>query len=132
VEVDSAARQIWTVGNLTVFTGGQVMRVAAIGEVRADSATLVAAADPHGEPEYALITTLTPMPADAEVITCLGCLWNTHLWIDATHTNRSSGRRTRLIRCSRCFVDALDFRDCEIHATSSTVQPDDLARRRDW
>ncbi|GLW98248.1 hypothetical protein [Microtetraspora sp. NBRC 16547] len=132
MEVNPAADPGWAVGDLTVFTGGRVMRVTAIGAVRADSATLVPAADPSGEPEYGVTATLTPMPKDAETITCLGCLWNTHLWIDATHTNRSSGARMRLIRCSRCFVDALYVRDCEIHATSTTVRPHHLERRRDW
>ncbi|WP_433413249.1 hypothetical protein ACQP1V_29180 [Microtetraspora malaysiensis] len=129
MEANSAADPGWAVGDLTVFTGGRVMRVIAIGAVRADTTTLIPAADPSREPEYGVTATLTPMPKDAEMITCLGCLRNTHLWIDATHTNRSSGARTRLIRCSRCFVDALDYRDCEIHATSTTVRPHHLARR---
>ncbi|MFG1865469.1 hypothetical protein [Microbispora bryophytorum] len=80
--------------------------------------------------EYVVTVALTPMPTAAEVITCYGCLAKTHLWIDATHTNRTSGARVRLIRCSRCYTDALDFRDCEIHAVSTTVQPHHLARRR--
>ncbi|MFC0554939.1 hypothetical protein ACFFHJ_28975 [Planotetraspora thailandica] len=107
-----------------------MMQVIALGEVRADTATMVPAADPDGEREYVVIAALDPMPTDAEVITCLGCLATTHLWIDATQTNRASGARMRLLRCSRCFTDALDFRDCEIHAVSSTVQAHHLGRRR--
>ncbi|TQS10501.1 hypothetical protein [Microbispora hainanensis] len=107
-----------------------MMRVAVLGEVRPDTATLVPAADPGGTREYVVTVALTPMPKAAEVITCYGCLVKTHLWIDATHTNRASGTRVRLIRCSRCFVDALDLRDCEIHAVSATVRPHHLARRR--
>ncbi|WP_055479282.1 hypothetical protein [Sphaerimonospora mesophila] len=119
-------------GDLTVSSGGRVMRVIALGEVRPDAATLVCAADPGGAREYVATLALTPMPTGAEVITCLGCLASTHLWIDATHTNRTSGARVRLIRCSRCFISALDFQDCEIHAVSSTVRPHHLARRRPW
>ena len=130
MEVNSAVRAGWAVGDLTVCGGGRVMRVAALGEVRPDTATLVSAADPGGAREYVVMVALTPMPKDAEVITCLGCLAKTHLWIDATHTNRASGARVRLIRCSRCYIDALDFRDCEIHAVSASVRPHHLARRR--
>ncbi|WP_433418793.1 hypothetical protein ACQP1V_03695 [Microtetraspora malaysiensis] len=129
MEVNPAAGPKWTVGDLTVFTGGRVMRVIAIGAVRADTTSLIPAADPSGESEYGVTATLTPMPKDAEMITCLGCLCQTLLWIDATHTNRSSGASMRLVRCSRCFVDALDFRDCEIHATSTTVRSHHLERR---
>ncbi|GGP12247.1 hypothetical protein LDL08_19850 [Nonomuraea glycinis] len=127
MEVNSADRPVWTVGDLTVSTGGQVMRVAAIGAI---TTTLVVTTDPQSEPEHALTAALTPMPSGAETITCLGCLRNTHLWIDATHTHRPSGRRTRLIRCSRCFVDALDCCDCKIHTISISVRPHHLARRR--
>ncbi len=130
MEVNSAVRAGWSVGDLTVCGGGRVMRVAALGEVRPDTATLVPAADPGGAREYVVTVALTPMPKAAEVITCLGCLAKTHLWIDATHTNRTSGVRVRLIRCSRCFADALDFRDCEIHAVSAAARPHHLARRR--
>ncbi|KAB8186011.1 hypothetical protein [Microbispora catharanthi] len=130
MEVNSAVRAGWSVGDLTVCGGGRVMRVAALGEVRPDTATLVSAADPGGVREYVVTVALTPMPTAAEVITCYGCLAKTHLWIDATHTNRTSGACVRLIRCSRCFVDALDFRDCEIHAVSATVRPHHLSRRR--
>ncbi|GAB3150850.1 hypothetical protein GCM10027161_50420 [Microbispora hainanensis] len=130
MEVRSAGPPGWAVGDLTVCSGGRVMRVAVLGEVRPDTATLVPAADPGGTREYVVTVALTPMPKAAEVITCYGCLVKTHLWIDATHTNRASGTRVRLIRCSRCFVDALDLRDCEIHAVSATVRPHHLARRR--
>ncbi len=132
MEVNAAGPPGWTVGDLTVSSGGRVMRVIALGEVRPDAATLVCAADPGGAREYVATLALTPMPTGAEVITCLGCLASTHLWIDATHTNRTSGARVRLIRCSRCFISALDFQDCEIHAVSSTVRPHHLARRRPW
>ncbi|MEN3533564.1 hypothetical protein AAH991_00485 [Microbispora sp. ZYX-F-249] len=130
MEVNSAVRAGWSVGDLTVCDGGRVMRVAALGEVRPDTATLVSAADPGSTREYVVTVALTPMPKDAEVITCLGCLAKTHLWVDATHTNRASGARVRLIRCSRCYTDALDFRDCEIHVVSTTVRPHHLSRRR--
>ncbi|WP_208798011.1 hypothetical protein [Microbispora triticiradicis] len=106
------------------------MRVAALGEVRPDTATLVSAADPGGACEYVVTVALTAMPNAAEVVTCFGCLAKTHLWIDATHINQASGARARLIRCSRCFADALDFRDCEIHAVSATVRPHHLRGRR--
>ncbi|MEU7894216.1 hypothetical protein AB0B45_15305 [Nonomuraea sp. NPDC049152] len=118
----------WAVGDLTVAGGGRVMRIVAIGEVRDDTATLVPAADPDGKREYGVTRALDPMPAGAEVITCLGCLWKTHLWTDATHTNRWSAVRTRLIRCSRCYVDLLSFRDTELHATSSTIRPHHLTK----
>lgn len=130
MEVRSAGPPGWAAGHLTVCGGGRVMRVAALGEVRPDTATLVSAADPGGAREYVVTVALTAMPTAAEVVTCLGCLAKTHLWIDATHTNRASGARVRLIRCSRCYTDALDFRDCEIHAVSSTVRPHHVARRR--
>ncbi|GAA4199991.1 hypothetical protein GCM10023074_31240 [Microbispora amethystogenes] len=130
MEVDSAARAGWSVGDLTVCGGGRVMRVAALGEVRPDTATLVPAADFGGVREYVVTVALTRMPTAAQVITCLGCLARTHLWIDATHTNRASGARVRLIRCSRCFADALEVRDCEIHVVSATIRPHNLARRR--
>ncbi|MEV4105569.1 hypothetical protein AB0J42_35450 [Nonomuraea sp. NPDC049649] len=132
MEVNPAAHPVWAVGSLTVSTGGRVMRVTAIGDIRADTATMVPAADPSGDPEYVVTVALKPMPADAETITCLGCLRKTHLWIDATHTIRASGRRVRLIRCSRCFLDALDFCDCEIHTTSTTVRSHHLEPRRHW
>ncbi|GAA4561134.1 hypothetical protein [Planotetraspora kaengkrachanensis] len=128
----AVGRLKWAVGDLTVSGGGRVMRVLAIGQVRPDTATLAPDADPGGEREHVVTVALIPMPGGAETITCLGCLWKTHLWIDATHTNRSSGARMRLIRCSSCFVDAMDFRDCAIHTTSTTVRPHHLARRRSW
>ncbi|MEO3874174.1 hypothetical protein ABGB18_35695 [Nonomuraea sp. B12E4] len=113
---------------MTVVGGGRVMRIVAIGEVRDDTATLVSAADPDGEREYGVTRALDPMPTGADVITCMGCLWNTHLWTDATHSNRSSGHRVRLIRCARCYVDLLHVRDIELHATSATIRPHHLQR----
>jgi hypothetical protein len=127
MEINSAG---WKVGDLTIFGAGRVMRVTAIGEIRPDIATLVSAADADEQSEYDLTTTLQRPPTGADMITCMGCLRNTHLWIDATHTNRWSGRRLRLIRCSRCYADALYVQDCEVHTTSSTIRPSDLERRR--
>lgn len=118
----------WTVGDLTVAGGGRVMRVVAIGEIRPDMTTLVPAADPDGEREYVVTRALTRMPTGAEVITCMGCLRDTHLWTDATHTNRTSGHRMRLVRCSRCYADLLRVRDVELHATSPTIRPRHLER----
>ncbi|GIH99181.1 hypothetical protein [Planobispora takensis] len=117
------------IGDLTVSGGGRVMRVIAIDDAGPDTVTLVPDADPGGDREYSRTIFLVPLPRDAETITCHGCLKNTHLWIDATQTNRSSGARMRLIRCSRCFADAQRVRDCEIHAHSSTVRPADLEPR---
>jgi hypothetical protein len=118
------------IGDLTVVSGGRVMRVIAVDEAGPDTVTLVPDADPDGDREYSRTILLVPLPRDGEVITCYGCLWTTHLWIDATQTNRMSGARMRLIRCSRCFTDARMVRDCEIHAQSSTVRPDDIEPRR--
>ncbi|MEV4575039.1 hypothetical protein AB0K16_17475 [Nonomuraea jabiensis] len=117
-----------TVGDLTVADGGRVMRIVAIGDVRDDTATLASAADPDAEREYVITRWLAPMPTGADVITCMGCLWDTHLWTDATHINRWSGHRMRLIRCARCYVDLLRVRDVVLHATSTTIRPHHLER----
>ncbi|MEV4390536.1 hypothetical protein [Nonomuraea sp. NPDC049607] len=117
-----------TVGDLAVAGGGRVMRIVAIGELRDDTATLVSAADPDAEREYAIARWLAPMPTGADVITCMGCLRDTHLWADATHINRWSGHQTRLLRCARCYVDLLHVRDVVLHATSTTIRPDHLER----
>ncbi|GAA2653599.1 hypothetical protein [Nonomuraea recticatena] len=116
------------VGDLVVSGGGRVMRVAAIGEVCEDCATLEPAANPGTDQEYCHIRALEPTPTGADTIRCGGCLWFTHLWTDATHTNRWSGHRMRLIRCARCYVDLLGLRDMELHATSSTIQPHHLIK----
>ncbi|MBE1584561.1 hypothetical protein ACFPOI_43485 [Nonomuraea angiospora] len=117
-----------TVRDLTVAGGGRVMRIVAIGEVGNDTATLVSAADPDAEREYVVACWLAPMPTGADVVKCMACLWDTHLWTDATHINRWSGYRMRLIRCVRCYVDLLRVRDVVLHATSTTIRLHDLER----
>ncbi|MEV4320611.1 hypothetical protein AB0J37_00100 [Microbispora rosea] len=77
MEVTSAGPPGWAVGDLTVCGGGRVMRVAALGEVRPDTATLVSTADPGGACEYVVTVALTAMPTAAEVVTCFGCLAKT-------------------------------------------------------
>ncbi|MFG1697107.1 hypothetical protein [Nonomuraea sp. NPDC049309] len=112
-----------TVGDLTIAGGGCVMRIMAIGD---NTATLVSAAEPGGERAYVATRALDSIPTGADVITCLGCLQDTHLWTDATYSNRWSGHRARLIRCARCYVDLLYVHDVELHATSTTIQPHHL------
>ncbi|MEZ0076255.1 hypothetical protein [Planotetraspora sp. GP83] len=128
MEVVSA--DTWTVGDLAVSRGGQVMRVTAMGEIRPAMATMLPHADPEGRPEYAMTLALVAMPKEAETITCYGCLKRTHLWVDSTQTHGPSGLRRRLIRCARCFTDALYYaRACEIHSTSTTVERRHLTPR---
>ncbi|MFI7449612.1 hypothetical protein ACIBQX_19095 [Nonomuraea sp. NPDC049714] len=117
------------VGDLAVVAAGCVMRIVAIGEVRHDLATLVPAADPDGRREYAITRWLDSMPTGADAITCNGCLHDTHLWTDATYTIRWSGRRARLIRCARCYLDLLYIRDVDLHSTSTTIRTHHLERR---
>ncbi|MFI6321591.1 hypothetical protein ACIBG8_28930 [Nonomuraea sp. NPDC050556] len=116
------------VGDLTVAGGGRVMRILAIRDGHDDTVTLVSAADPSAEREYTATHWLTPLPSGADVVTCLGCSYDTHLWTDATHTNRWSGHRMRLIRCARCYVDLLGFRHIELHTTSTTIRHHHLER----
>lgn len=118
------------VGDRVMFDRGHVMRVAGIGDVLPGMVTLISDANPDGDRECTLPIFLRPLPGDGETITCWGCLWQTHLWIDATMVNRWTGVGIRMIRCSRCFVSLRHVRDCEIHAMSSTVWPEDLHPRQ--
>ncbi|SDM35101.1 hypothetical protein SAMN05421874_15812 [Nonomuraea maritima] len=103
------------------------MRVVGVDSVSPDTVTLVPAVDPGADREHTVAAFVAPYPIDGQVINCGG--HQSHRWIDATHTNRLSGFRQRLIRCVLCFADDVNFRDCEIHAMSSTADIDEFSER---
>ncbi|MFB4294558.1 hypothetical protein ACBI99_43450 [Nonomuraea sp. ATR24] len=106
-------------GDLVVSSGGRVMQVVGVGNVSPDTVTLVPAASLDGDREHTIAAFVAPYPIDGQLVDC--GMHRSHRWVDATQTNRMTGFRQRLIRCVMCFVNDADFRDCEIHAVSSTA-----------